>query len=380
MTFRVNGIKQDKDTKNKIELLVITDSDLLIRKVLEKIWIIILSIKEYKQDLQKFWNIFFKIRFWMDEVQFISNITNLKDACLFFMSAGFQIIDINYLTNPITANEVKKIMELCSQQALQIQEQFQQKIQEEKTYQTKIYSDSKLTVTKEVIQRIFEKINEVRERVKWNVSVLNLKRLKELEDDLKKLRMWTNTEKMKDDIHQIFQIIENIENEYYDSLKENWKEILPDSLVTDLEISRELDRLENITKIKKLWLHIPYSWQDYSIFGRFGIVWKFLQRDFIYKISNLTNVFYSLYDLFELVIITMVFLLWVYIVINPLFLFSEDIIPVYFSLINLGTLWFITFFTKFFRRKNLWRLIILVPFIIIIYYILINIVNTNFAL
>ena len=155
---------------------------------------------------------------------------------------------------------------------------------------------------------------------------------------------------------------------------------MQDSLITDVEINRELDKLENIDKLKKLWLHIPASWQDYSIFGRFGVVWKFLRRDFLSKISNLTNVFYSLYDLFELVLLTIIFSLWVYLVLNPLYLFSKDVTHIYFALINIGTLWLITFFTRYLRRKNLWRLIILIPIIIIIYYILINIVNTNFAL
>jgi hypothetical protein len=54
MTFSVNGIKQENNEQQAIDMLVCVDSLALARTVLEHNNILILSIKEYTQKKEEF--------------------------------------------------------------------------------------------------------------------------------------------------------------------------------------------------------------------------------------------------------------------------------------------------------------------------------------
>ncbi|MEI6118733.1 MAG: hypothetical protein WCP92_05950 [bacterium] len=62
MTFSVNGIKQEKNEKNSVEILVCVDAPLLVRKILEEHNILILSLKEFPTEKTTYGDIYFTIK------------------------------------------------------------------------------------------------------------------------------------------------------------------------------------------------------------------------------------------------------------------------------------------------------------------------------
>jgi len=62
MTFRINGIKQKQTDTTPIVLVVETDSELLVRKLLEKYNILILSLTDYTTDPKLFGDVRAKIK------------------------------------------------------------------------------------------------------------------------------------------------------------------------------------------------------------------------------------------------------------------------------------------------------------------------------
>jgi len=92
MTFIVNGIKEGFDKKYSIEFVLWVDSSLLAKKFLENIWIIVLSLKEYKETKWKFGNISFTVNYLQQEIPLFANFDgDLSQACDFFLMAGFDI-------------------------------------------------------------------------------------------------------------------------------------------------------------------------------------------------------------------------------------------------------------------------------------------------
>jgi len=57
MTFIINTIKEGFNKKYNVEFVLLVDSPLLARKIMEDAGIIVLSMKEYKQEPSIFWNI-----------------------------------------------------------------------------------------------------------------------------------------------------------------------------------------------------------------------------------------------------------------------------------------------------------------------------------
>lgn len=54
MTFSVNGIKQEKEEKHAVDILVCVDSLMLARNILEHHNILILSIHDYGEEHKAF--------------------------------------------------------------------------------------------------------------------------------------------------------------------------------------------------------------------------------------------------------------------------------------------------------------------------------------
>jgi hypothetical protein len=82
-------------------------------------------------------------------------------------------------------------------------------------------------------------------------------------------------------------MIEKINDEWYASIQNSDDIISPHSLVTKVDLDRELDRMENVKILKMFHINIPAKHQDYAILGSYGIFWNFLQKDFLYKIADL---------------------------------------------------------------------------------------------
>lgn len=380
MTFSVNGIKQDKDEKYSVEMLVCVDAPLLARKILEQKKILILSLKEFSQDKKTFGNIYFTIKLNYQSIDVVTTYDNIQEACNFFSFIGFDIIAINSYITPISPSMMVDIISKAkidteAKQA-KIREQREQKQAQEK----KIYKDEQLESAKKVIARVFEKIDETLKRSAGTITIQDMKKIKSLTEELRKLRMGTNFEKIRETIQDIFTLLEKINALWYVSIQNNDTTISSDTLITPPDIDKELDILENIKILKTLHARIAIKKQDYAIFGTSAMFWKFLQKDFLYKLTDLWALLYNLYDILEFILLIIATLLGVYTLGNELFVFSSSQLWLAFSLTSIGIRWIVIFFMKLLRKKSIGRLFLLLIIALLAHYVLLWIITTNFAI
>jgi hypothetical protein len=138
--------------------------------------------------------------------------------------------------------------------------------------------------------------------------------------------------------------------------------------------------MENVKILKSLHAHISLKNQDYASFGPWAIFWKFLQKDFLLKISDLWSLLYSLYDVTEFVLIVVITLLWIYTLANEIYLFSTNQFGLAFSLISVGIRAFVIFAARYFRNKSVGKLLLIMILAILMHYLMMRVVTTNFAL
>ena len=392
MTFIVNGIKEGSEKKYNVEFLLWVDSVLLAKKILEETGIIVLSLKEFKsksssvQEGEDFGNIYFSIYFLQQEVKLVAKFDgDIKSACMFFFNIGFDIVDINSFINPLPKDEVKKIVE-------ESKAENQKKIEEEKKKTLKtiekereVYADKRLETDKTIIEWTFAKIEQTINLTKWCISGKELKKLKDKEDEIKKLKLWTNHERIKELIEEIMTMLENMENDYYLANKDQEKRIFPDSIITDMDTEKEIKKLQKVEKLKEIWGKIKSNEQDYIILGKYTIFQKFLIKDIIYLFKtpkHLANIIYNAYDLVEMGIMCIAILITIYTITDIVFLFSGTTTYdyLYQTLIKYGLVGLLIFGSRFLRKKNIPILILLIPWIIVLYYIIINFINNNFSI
>ncbi len=380
MTFSVNGIKQAKNEKYNVEMLVCVDASLLARKILEEHTILILSLKEFPTEPKTFGDIYFTIDFDVQDIPIVTKYTDIQEAANFFTLIGFDIKNINSYSKPLSEKEVVTIIAAAKAEAEKKKEEVRKQILEKETEERKVYEDAHLESAKKIIERVFEKVDECTKRSAGKISLQDTKKLKMLVEELKKLRMGTNFEKIREVIQEIFKMIEVINDVYYDSIQNPNDTISSESLVTPVDVDKELERMENVKILKSLHAHISLKNQDYATFGSSAIFRKFLQKDFLLKIADLPSIVYSLYDVTEFVLLIVVTLLWIYTLANELYLFSTNQFGLAFSLISMGIRWAVIFAARYFRNKSVGKLLLIMILAILMHYLLMRVVTTNFAL
>lgn len=380
MTFSVNGIKQEKDNKYTVEILVCTEAPLLTRKILEKANILILSLKQFAEPASTFGDVYFTIRLNFQEIIIVTKYTDIQQAANFFTLIGFDIIAINSYAHPIGQQEVDNVVTTAKADIVAKKAKVQEDIQKIEEQEKNVYRDARLQSAKKIIERIFEKIDEALKRSAGTISVQEIKALNSLTEDLKKLRMGTNLEKIREIIQEIFKKINIINDQRYTSIQATSTPISPDSSVTNVDLDRELERLENVRILKSLGAHISVKNQDYAIMGSLAIFWKFLQKDLLAAFSNAGKLLYNLYDIAEFMLVIIVSLLGIYTIANESYLFSQNAYGLAYSLITMGLRGLIVFGANYGKTKNISRLLLLLGLVFLVHYLIMRSVTSNFAL
>lgn len=386
MTFLVNGIKERLEKKYNIEFLLWVESSLLAKKFLENSWIIVLSLKEYNDQNETFGNVHFSVPYQQQDITIILNMQGeLPQICSFLFDIGLEVIDINFFKNPLPPEEIQKIIQQSQEESKKKTKEVQIAIQVQEEERKKIYTDERLGTDKEIIDRTFTKIKQITELAKWDIGGKELKLLSEKEDELKKLKLWTNHERIIELMNEVLVMLDVIENNYYLAHENKEKIIFEGTVVNEADFQKEIHKREKVQKLKEVGAKIKSSEQDYLVLGKSAIFLKFLLKD----IKNLfttpkliTNMLYNIYDMVEMAVLIVLILIQTYILADVIFLFSENMSHEFFDqrIIKIWVFGFLIWIARLIRKKDMLALIVLVPVIIILYIIIINIINNNFSI
>jgi len=380
MTFSVNGIKQDKNDKHTVEILVCVDAPLLARKILEQRSILILSLKEFSQDKKTFGDIYFTIKLNFEEIEIVTKYKDIQAACDFFSFVGFDIIYINSYSTPIPQASMIEIISKARAEAEKKKAQVKEQIEKKEAQEKKVYEDANLQSAKKIIVRVFEKVDETTKRSAGQIAIQDMKKIQELTEELRKDRMGTNFEKIRGTIKEILALIERLNAARYLSMQNPEATIASDTLITTIDIDKELDRMENIKILKSLHAKIAVKNQDYAIFGSSAMFWKFLQKDLLYKLADPAGLLYSIYDIAEFILLIIVSLLGIYTIANEVYLFSTSQLGLAFSMISIGIRGLVVVLARIVRKKSVGKLLVMFLLAILLHYLLLWMVTTNFAL
>ncbi len=361
-------------------MLVCVDASLLVRKILEQRHIMILSLKEFTGDKQTFGDIYFTIDLNYQDIEIVTKYDNIQEAANFFSFIGFELANINSYTTPLPRDQVVAIILQAQTVASDRRAAVQEEIKKIEAQEKKVYRNEDLEIAKKVIMRVFEKIDETTKRSAGTIGIIEMKKIQSLTEELRKLRMGTNFEKIRDTIQELFVMLDTIDAERYASIQNPNDTILPESLVTKVDVEKELNMMENIKILKSLGAKIELKNQDYAALGSSAIFWKFFQKDFLHKASNLSWLLYNLYDILEFILLIVVALLGVYTLANDLWLFSPSQYGFAFSMISVGARGLVVYMVRKLRSTAVSRLIWIGAAAIVLHYIVMRVITTNFAL
>lgn len=394
MLFHIIGVKEDgKSIDNNIDndeqLIVRHNVDILIesidineaRRVLEIWWIIMISIKTYPESENNFGKIYLKANCDWKSIRIINYMDDLYESASFFCNIWLEIQEINYLNDPESDIESKKILEEAKIYVDEQKKRMKELMEKKKLQKENIFSNQELVKIRSVIDEAIARWAELVDRTIWIIDIKKIKKLKDLRGELSKLRMWTNQIKIVNACEEYLNLMENIELEFLEKKKnELWNlEILnKDSVISNIDVMKEYARFFKAIKTKWIWWSIKNEYGDYITFGLWWIYIRFLSHDLIKKFSNIKEVIYKIYDWMEFILIAIILEIVIYMIFGSIW--KEIELKNFVLLSNIWIVGIVLYFIKFIRRKNIMYLIILIPIIILICVVLIRNLRINLAL
>ena len=381
MTFLVNGIKEDWEQKQNREFLIVLDKQDLARNFLDSKWLIILSMKDFSDQVQSYGNIFLNFMLDWKSVQVVGKDDWwLKGFCLFFMALGIDVLDVNFFEDPQSPEQVQKVLQACKLEIEELKKQKELQKQQAQATEKKFFNDQNLVKAKEVIEWLTLKIADLLTEKKAYISSKDLKTIKEKEEELKKLRMGTNYEKIKEILQEMVALVESIEMAYFDEANKTSEPIFTESVVSTVDAEKEVTVLEKVKKQMWFgWMISPLQ-KDYQVFGEKIIFVNFLKKDLLNRLNFLTSILFKTFDLLELFIFLLLIQLSTYSVLNLLFSFTDNLDNVYMNFVSFGWFGLVVFGLKYLRKENLVILILLFLAIIPLYFWMISMIKNSFAL
>jgi hypothetical protein len=318
MYFHIVGIKEDENKKYNMDIVILWESEAFIKDFLHHHNIVILNFSEYKESLQDFWQLQVDIKYKTQNVEITSYLTDIKSATYNFMMIWFDVSYINFIwKNKLSNQEVLDIIKSVWLEVKESKEKFKQQIIQEKEQERKIYKNEKLQKFTKISQKVPHEVENLLLIIWENVSQDKIRDIKTMSQNLIKIKMWRNIDKMSEILENIYHKIYEIEKEYFSKIKNKSTFPIPWSIVSDIDIMSEISKLNKAKNIKEIWASRDSDDNYYLSFETTGVYFKFLFKDIKNKLKNLFVFFNDLFNYFEL------FFLYTIIILSLVFRFNK---------------------------------------------------------
>lgn len=380
MLYQVSILKKKEDQQYNANILIMIDSEVAVREIFSEMKIIILSLTTFNGKPESFGNNDISVQYNTKQFEIVHNATDLKISLWLVQTLWFSIISAKVFDNSIPYEQINQLVEETKKQ-IEKEKENEMILQNQEALQAQEknkYSDEHIQKVQELTEITLKDIQDLVEKTTGNVSINNLRKIKALEEELKKTRLWNNVDKMSILLEELFEVMEEVELEYLDTMKTNETKVMKDSLVSTLDVVSEYDKYQKAKKVTEAWVAKTYEDAYYAVLGKWAIYQKFLQKDFIAQFQEIPSVLIKLYDYIDY------FLLFALIEWCLLLMVWQDILkqPItpsrYIYLIQLGAAGMVISLAKPLRNQKVIFLVLLLPITFLIWYWLQDFIISNF--
>lgn len=380
MYFHLVWIKEKNWEKYDLDVLLWWWDEDFIRKFLWVRWVVIVSINEFKEDPETFWNIKVSTDFNGSDVEIFMQGEDLWERLYFIIFLWITPTKANYIKNPISEEEVNQLIE---SNTLKIQEEDekvrkQQELAELK--EQKKYEESSIAEWLKIINSNIDHIEQLIKAWVWIISWSDLKQLDEYLNEMKKIRLWTNFNKMAMMVLEAHSLMKKVENEIFEANKDQKFLVDENSSVSNIDVLSEYfysNRISEKAKLQPSGLKTSESISN--ILWSNAVLFNLLRRDVNNTFDNTAGdeIFSIVLELVEYIIICSI------IIISLMWLGSSLLWSDRFSLYLLPAMWWLWLLLYLFNNLNLkWIMLQVVWFIalLLIYWWGLNLLLSTFAL
>ena len=333
MYFHLIWIKEKNWKKYDLNMILWWWDENFIRSFLSHLWVVIVSLDEFKEDPKSFWNIITIVLFEDLEIQLIMSWDNLEEACYFTVSIGLEPVSINNINEPIPDEQMKAMISSNLERIKQEEEEIKKQqelieLNEQKKYEEACIKDALRVINENIIH-----IEQILKAWQWIISWTDIKKLEDYLNEMKKIRLWTNFNKMAALVLDANILIKNVENEIFTTYDSKKFIIDRNSSITNIDVLREYfhsNRIAGKAVFQPRGLTLSESvaniaWENMVLVN---LLLKDIAHNFnTSSFDELFKIVMNLIELITLVIIVVISLLWLFWLISWMGNFSLYLLP-----------------------------------------------------
>ena len=377
MIFHVVAIRELFWKNYSIDLLFFGLSEERIRDILREYKLVALQLYEYKEEKVKdYWKIKVLIKFEWKEYKLLSNATDIDWIAYWLSVIWFNIENINYVQNWIDQEVVNGILSTAKSEAEQRLKEQKQAIAKKEEEDARLLDEKKREKYQIEINKLLSNIQKLTERAKSVVPQEKLKTLFRQWQELSKLKMWRNFEKISSLLEKTYSNYSDLEQQYLASLKASRIQVAG-SNVSDTYVISEIQKLEKAKWLTNLW-STNVSDVLKASFGWILMYLKFLKKDFAEKLKSFPQYTSKMFSDILLWLILLETFSWFYFSLSKVLYYNNMNDYVYVMLVNFGVFWLVLYGINFIKKGSLVFNIVLLVVWILVSIMLVRILKQNF--
>lgn len=377
MIFHVVAIRELFWKNYSMDVLIFWLSEEKVRDILREYKLVALQLYEYKEEKVKdYWKIKILINFEGQEIRLLSNAEEIEWLAYWLSVIWFNIENINYVENGLEqekVNEALKTAKADAEQWLTEQKNAAAKKEEE---DARLIDEKKREKYQIEINKLLNNIQKLTEKAKDYLPQEKLKALFKQGQELSKLKMWRNFEKISELLEKTYSQYGDLEQEFLVNQKASRIQVAG-SNVSDTYVISEIQKLEKAKWLTNLWstkvndvLKANFWW--------FVMYLKFLKKDLVDKLKSFPEYFPNIFGDILLWVILLETFSWFYFSLSKIMYYNNMNEYVYVMLVNFWVFWLVLYWINFIKKKSLALNIVLLVGRALVSIVIIRILKQNF--
>ena len=363
MYFHLIWIKEKDWKQHELDLLLQWDDENLVRGFLSHRWVVIVSLNEFKEKPEDFGAIKMSVLYNNAEIEILMKWEDLSEALYSMMFLGLNPKSANYLDDPVPEDEMNSIIASTNSKIHAVNQEIQERKEMEEKKEQKKYEEAAIWDSLKIVNAEIDRIEQVIKAWEWVILWLEMKELEDYLNEMKKIRLWTNFNKMATLVFESHALVKTAEAEIFKAYDSQKFAIDKNSSVTNIDV---INDIFDSKRISEKWALQASSLTTGE--SMLNMLWpatvflKLLKRDIIhtFKTTSADEIFGVVMDMVEYFVLTAIIVLSILWLIAPLIWVNN------FSLYFLPALWWLALLIYLFNslklewiiRKILWFVIL----------------------
>ena len=380
MYFHLIWIKEKNWKKYDLDILLQWWDEDFIRKFLANRWVVIVSINEYKEDFKNFWNILINLTFDSTDIQIITQWEDLYESIFFIVSSWIKPLNANFIDKPIPESQVLDMVNKALLVVDEEDEKIRKQAELEALNEQKKYEERWIKDWLKILNVNIDHMDQILKAGKWVLAWSEIKELENCSDEMKKIRLWTNFNKMVSLVLEAHNLIRHAEKKIFAANDENKFLIDKNSFATNIDLLDSYFRFNRISEEKKL---RPESLStNESIIATMwigSVLLKLLGQDISHTFDS-----YSLYEIVRITLNLIEFIVLLIIIVISLFWLIGPLLWInnlsLYLLPAMWWLWLLVYFLNNLKLRGIMLNVVWFILTVIVYWIGLKLLLGTFAL